>query len=57
MRPTLENWVFGCDICQEVCPWNSDAQDAAAADWLAPSLLDLVALDHAPSTLATVERR
>ena len=45
MRPTLENWVFGCDICQEVCPWNSDAQDAAAADWLAPSLLDLVALD------------
>ncbi|HXH19229.1 MAG TPA: tRNA epoxyqueuosine(34) reductase QueG [Chitinophagales bacterium] len=22
MKGKLENWAFGCDICQQVCPWN-----------------------------------
>jgi epoxyqueuosine reductase len=23
VKGKFENWVFGCDICQDVCPWNS----------------------------------
>lgn len=22
LRSVVENWLFGCDLCQQVCPWN-----------------------------------
>jgi epoxyqueuosine reductase len=22
MKGKFDNWIFGCDICQDVCPWN-----------------------------------
>jgi epoxyqueuosine reductase len=52
LRPLIGNRIFGCDICQEVCPWNRRfAQPTAEPAFqprpqaIAPHLLDLMALD------------
>jgi epoxyqueuosine reductase len=44
----LNGWIAGCDICQDVCPWNqrfaqeTDVPDFQPYPWnLAPSLSDL----------------
>lgn len=29
-RESIGNWIFGCDICQMVCPWNRFARPPAA---------------------------
>jgi epoxyqueuosine reductase len=49
----MQNWAFGCDICQEVCPWNNNAHPHAEP-WLTPrpgllemSRTDWLALDEA----------
>jgi epoxyqueuosine reductase len=42
MKNKFENWMFGCDICQDVCPWNrfSKPTDEAAFNPI-PEILDL----------------
>ncbi|MCB9452713.1 MAG: tRNA epoxyqueuosine(34) reductase QueG [Anaerolineaceae bacterium] len=54
LRPLMGNWVYGCDLCQDVCPFQrftTPTQEAAFyppdSNRAAPPLLDLLALDEA----------
>jgi epoxyqueuosine reductase len=51
LRPPMGDWVFGCDVCQEVCPWNRRFARPEEPFVLDPArstldLIELLALDE-----------
>lgn len=54
LRASFSNWIFGCDVCQEVCPFQRFSQRSQEPafyppDWqrIAPELADVLVLDEA----------
>ncbi|MBI4372888.1 MAG: tRNA epoxyqueuosine(34) reductase QueG [Candidatus Omnitrophica bacterium] len=56
LRPLIGDWVFGCDICLEVCPFTSKAKETKWPEFRPESgfgrRLDLVKLLEIPSNRA-----
>ena len=50
----MENWAFGCDICQDVCPWNRFSKPHKEPDFLAhPDLVEFTNRDWEEMTEET----
>jgi epoxyqueuosine reductase len=65
LRPKIGQWLFGCDVCQDVCPFNRGASDGptlgelegGAADLDAEQAIQLSEADFATVTRGSPLRR
>ena len=46
MKSQFENWMFGCDVCQDVCPWNRFSKPTHEIDFKPlPEILNFTTAD------------
>ncbi|HMN26462.1 MAG TPA: 4Fe-4S double cluster binding domain-containing protein, partial [Ignavibacteriaceae bacterium] len=41
LKGSFDNWIFGCDICQDVCPWNQKFSMLTSIDEFYPQNKEL----------------
>lgn len=42
MKGKFDNWMFGCDVCQDVCPWNRFSKPTTETEFVPiPEILNL----------------
>jgi epoxyqueuosine reductase len=53
LRRGLGDWLFGCDVCQDVCPWNYHASRQSEASRVVPDPDNVEASGSGTTRLAT----
>lgn len=57
MKDKFDNWAFGCDICQDVCPWNRFSKPTTETEFTPiPEVLNLSSSEWEAMTEETFKK-
>ena len=57
MKDQMDHWMFGCDVCQTVCPWNRFSQPHQEPQFVPnPDLLSMTQADWVDLTRETFDK-